>query len=740
MKPLFLLFVLLVPATTGYAQAPETDPRVYFYGLCTDDANNPRLGFWETQDASYTDEYGLRCKTMIPITPINKDSILNRYGNIDRYAFKGRYENYTHDFLQMLLTISADDLSAWPNLPYLVAYWTSFIADAKNNVDMGAILLKLSSIELEKQVPEKQVNTILQYRLNALYEFYLSVGKYAQACMYRLKMMQNKDFRYNDFQTYLQGLFWYLTFTQDASCKECVRDLRTIFIDQYNTNRETLYENSTHVPVEVEVMLADFISHYLQDDDLANIALTIKHDFSAMLLTGSTPSDQSTSAWYKLLNELYMNGYFKKEQTIAQLKEDLQHNRKIKTDDDKYIARMEYFCYYSLYRLLYEQVKPQEVLPKLQEVERLGVNPSFKTYSRIEKHIASFILNNVNKQATHDITPPSIKLLALPTKTENASIRIEGVLADQSEIRFLKVNTKEVSVENDGSFSLTLSLNAGTNEIVITCEDVLNNAQTQTHTVVYEQPVAEFERRQNMALLFAINDYDEESGWKDLSNPISDAEKLATELVRYGFDTLIIRNPSKEDYYRYIYRYVETYVGEPLNKYNQFLLFYSGHGQYDPKLQRGFLAFRNSKEKKEEDYYKASYVSYAEVIETLDRLNCYHVLFISDACYSGSFFKNIAMKGGDSESNELSKNEIKQKMEYKSRLFIGSAGLEESPDNSDLMRNLLESFRSNRNGVLTYTQLVSDIEHVKPLPTCGGFGENEPGFSFMFVKKDSFEK
>jgi hypothetical protein len=309
------------------------------------------------------------------------------------------------------------------------------------------------------------------------------------------------------------------------------------------------------------------------------------------------------------------------------------------------------------------------------------------------------------------------------------------VIVDESEILFLKINRKEIKVETDGSFSIMISLVTGKNEIEIVCEDVFNNKQTIVHHVMCEPPLDEFERRKNMALLFAINDYNDTiSGWSDLSNPISDAEKLAEELFQCGFDTLIVRNPTKEVFYQQMYLYAEIYSWELPNKYSQFLLFYSGHGEYDEVFKRGYLTFTDSREN---DYTKESYVSYADISEMLDRLNCGHILFISDACFSGSFFKNIAMKGSNDNKIELDLKEIKKIMEHKSRLFIGSAGREVSPDNSNLMKSILESLRNMDNRLLSYYQLIANIQNVKPLPSHGGFGENEPGSSFIFLKNNS---
>ena len=81
-------------------------------------------------------------------------------------------------------------------------------------------------------------------------------------------------------------------------------------------------------------------------------------------------------------------------------------------------------------------------------------------------------------------------------------------------------------------------------------------------------------------------------------------------------------------------------------------------------------------------------------------------------------------------------------MKFKTRKFITSGEKVYVPDgrpgqHSPFVRGLLEALRSygNKDGILTFGDIIKYIERVKPEPRAGEFGGNEPGSDFILVAR-----
>ena len=87
----------------------------------------------------------------------------------------------------------------------------------------------------------------------------------------------------------------------------------------------------------------------------------------------------------------------------------------------------------------------------------------------------------------------------------------------------------------------------------------------------------------DFALFIAVDRYD---NWKDLRNPVRDAEAIAKELRdRYQFEIEVVANPSK----RKIFQKLEEYARKTYAEDDQLFLFFSGHGHYRDQGSEGFF-------------------------------------------------------------------------------------------------------------------------------------------------------
>src|SRR5207249_4731404 len=87
---------------------------------------------------------------------------------------------------------------------------------------------------------------------------------------------------------------------------------------------------------------------------------------------------------------------------------------------------------------------------------------------------------------------------------------------------------------------------------------------------------------------------------------------------------------------------------------------------------------------------------------------------------------------------------IRAQMLRKTRKYLAS-GSEEVPDGekgqgSPFANRLLELLKSHGiNGIVTYSQVVTAVEQLKPTPATGPFFENDEGGTFIFQAR-AFDK
>jgi len=85
---------------------------------------------------------------------------------------------------------------------------------------------------------------------------------------------------------------------------------------------------------------------------------------------------------------------------------------------------------------------------------------------------------------TPDKNPPSLSV-SIPSEVKTSSLSISGKVIDESGIKYLKINGKDVQVKSDGTFTHTLTLTEGSNKIVIECEDTRGNKTSKEYYVTF---------------------------------------------------------------------------------------------------------------------------------------------------------------------------------------------------------------------------------------------------------------
>lgn len=343
---------------------------------------------------------------------------------------------------------------------------------------------------------------------------------------------------------------------------------------------------------------------------------------------------------------------------------------------------------------------------------------------------------------------PEMDQTVLSTNKLTIKVEIESTTPLKNVTIVIKENP---SVAHRGSTMLTpkpnelnkmviekpLTLYDGPNYIEIVATDVnggktIGNKEVTTATAAVAA-VATISDRTDYALLFGTDEYD---NWGDLVNPVNDAETIGKELEQYyGFKVEILKNATQEQMMIKMREYAQKKFGPK----DQLFIFFAGHGYYDNTFGEGFVVAKNSLS---DDPARTTYLSHNRLRSVVNNIQCSHTFLAMDVCFGGTFDPVLASaRALEDVYEEVTRAEfINRKLQYKTRRYITSGGKEYVSDgipgkHSPFARKFLEALRSygGKDGIITFTELRTYFERLKPEPRSGEFGDNEPGSDFVFV-------
>jgi len=299
---------------------------------------------------------------------------------------------------------------------------------------------------------------------------------------------------------------------------------------------------------------------------------------------------------------------------------------------------------------------------------------------------------------------------------------------------------KKSHPEYDVYVEQNVSLREGGNVLKFAIQNADGESKIVERTIVVSTQKDIIVNRTDYALLFAIDEYDDDK-WKDLTNPINDARTIASELEEsYGFKVEMVENFSQDE----VIIKLREYAEKSYDEYDQLLIFFAGHGQFDELLGQGYIVSKNSRMN---DVAKSSYISHSVLRNAIDNIPNQHILLAMDVCFGGTFDPLIARsgsRGGEDMYKEIETNAfINRKLRFKTRKYITSGGKQYVPDgrpgmHSPFASKFLEGLRSygGRDNIITLPELYGWLERINPEPRTGGFGTNEAGSDFVFMVKE----
>ncbi len=251
----------------------------------------------------------------------------------------------------------------------------------------------------------------------------------------------------------------------------------------------------------------------------------------------------------------------------------------------------------------------------------------------------------------------------------------------------------------------------------------------------------------NLALFFCTDQYKDSTVWSPLKNAISDGEALAAILYdKYGFDTLVYRNLELDTL---MYK-IETTFHHNYQDNDQLFLFFAGHGYFNETTKTGGVVAHNTKKGK-----PTSYFSYEQLGGYFsDKHPCKHIFLVIDVCFSGTFFKSVAMRGDTLPplrgGMPIYKEDyiietipaVREAARYPSRHALSSSGKETVSDGdrySPFAEKLLALLRTNESLMLTPADFEQATRTLSSSPKLSTFEGHEAGGNFFLFHSQPTE-
>ncbi|MBI9065780.1 MAG: caspase family protein [Salinivirgaceae bacterium] len=238
------------------------------------------------------------------------------------------------------------------------------------------------------------------------------------------------------------------------------------------------------------------------------------------------------------------------------------------------------------------------------------------------------------------------------------------------------------------------------------------------------------------ALIIGINNYS--GDWKPLKNAVNDAKAVEAQLTsRYEFQS--VRTLYNEQATRANILKEYEWLMANIKENDNLLIFYSGHGDYNEALQRGFWVPSDATSSS-----ISGLIANTDIQSFLNGIKSKHTFLIADACFSGDIFRGKTLTIPYENSFKYY-NQIYSKQ---SRTALTSGGIEPVMDggkdgHSVFTYYLLKSLTNNENQFFDASQLYNDLKVavINNSNQTPGFSPivntGDEGGQFIFIKKQN---
>ena len=391
-----------------------------------------------------------------------------------------------------------------------------------------------------------------------------------------------------------------------------------------------------------------------------------------------------------------------------------------------------------------------------QQINKLSKMVCSTTFSNDGKYIAIADLSNAIKLYScssleikpwkpFDVQPPVIVILSPRLlSTRDASTGSKKSIVHQSKVKLLvevtdlsgikSVEIGGVPVEASKEFPDRYQFEAdypmnSEKVIAIKATDMSGNTLEEKVIIEHQRFSGSVDKEKYHALLIGVQDY-KNTEITDLDEPMKDLNRLKNTLLKnYSFEernVTVMENPDRQLLYAKL-----DELQAKLDKIDNLIIFYAGHGYWDQQLQQGYWLPSDAEPNK-----RSTWLSNGTLRDYLSAIPARHMLLITDACFSGGIFKSRSIF-------ENASTAIETLYLRKSRKAMTSGTLETVPDKSVFIDFLIKRLEENQEPFLTAEELFSSMRKEvinnspnSQVPQYGEIGQSgDEGGEFIFVRK-----
>jgi hypothetical protein len=345
----------------------------------------------------------------------------------------------------------------------------------------------------------------------------------------------------------------------------------------------------------------------------------------------------------------------------------------------------------------------------------------------------------------YDVLPPSIAVISpklLDTKdaagyrmsvVHQSTVRVLLEVTDLSGVKEVAINGTPLIADKTlpDRYPMEFKVPSNSDQIItLTAVDKLGNRVEQKLRIENKPFSGSVDARKYHAMLIAVQDYKDPS-ITDLDQPIQDMTRLKDVLTKhYSFleeNIMVLSNPDRNTLYA---KFDE--LQSRMDKMDNLLIFYAGHGYWDPQLEQGYWLPSDA-----ETNRRSSWISNGTLRDYIGGILARHTLLITDACFSGGIFKSRSVF-------ENASTAIETLYLRKSRKAMTSGTLEKVPDRSVFISSLVQRLTNNQEPYLTAEELFSGLRRQvienspnSQVPQYGEVGQTgDEGGEFIFIRKN----
>jgi len=256
-----------------------------------------------------------------------------------------------------------------------------------------------------------------------------------------------------------------------------------------------------------------------------------------------------------------------------------------------------------------------------------------------------------------------------------------------------------------------------------------NSSEGTSSDYYGEALIKNLRQRKYYALIIGIEEYADDE-IQNLDNPVLDAKAMYEVLTNeYTFEpalTTILTNPSRDDI-------IETFdaLSTKIMDKDQLLIFYAGHGIWDRQMKQGYWLPSDARIGS-----KSRWLSNSTIRDYIGGIRSKHTLLITDACFSGSIFKERGINIDNSKA-------MLHMYKLPSRKAMTSGTLTTVPDKSVFIEYLIKNLKRNEQPLLSTEDLFNEFKIAVinnsangQVPQYGTIGQvGDEGGDFIFLKR-----